>query len=81
MGITKLWDAIASHNLGSSMVTLKDPMDLAMELAEAMREFNLAGDSQILPGGSTTNYRIGDIVLKRIRETSLENNHSPELAA
>jgi len=46
-----------------------------------MLKFNLVGDAQVLPGGSTSNYRAGDVVLKRIRETSLENNHSPELAA
>ena len=51
------------------------------ELPEVMRIFNLTGDPQILPGGSTTNYRVGNFVLKQIKETSLENNHSPELAA
>ncbi len=56
-------------------------MNVCQDLAQAMREFNLAGNPQILPGGSTPNYRIGNIVLKRIRETSLENDHSPELAA
>ncbi len=72
---------MASQNLASSMVIRKDPINLPTELAEAMREFNLAGDPQILPGGSATNYQIRNVVLKRIRETSLENNHSPELAA
>jgi Ser/Thr protein kinase RdoA (MazF antagonist) len=56
-------------------------MNPSPNLAEAIREFNLSGEPQVLPGGSTANYRIGDIVLKRIRETSLENDHSPELAA
>ncbi len=50
-------------------------------VAQAMREYNLAGDARILPGGSTANYRVGNVVLKQIKETSLENNHSPELAA
>src|SRR6266542_1217326 len=35
----------------------------------------------LLPGGSTSVFRAGDVVLKRIKETSLENDHSPELSA
>ena len=50
-------------------------------LAQVMADFNLSGNPQILPGGSTPNYRVGNVVLKQIKETSLENDHSPELAA
>ncbi|HET8630814.1 MAG TPA: phosphotransferase [Thermomicrobiales bacterium] len=50
-------------------------------LARARREFGLEGEPAPLPGGTRQTYRVGDAVLKQIRETSLENNHSPELAA
>lgn len=49
-------------------------------LAHVLREFGLHAEPAALPGGTTTTFRVGDVVLKRIKETSLENNHSPELA-
>jgi hypothetical protein len=42
--------------------------------------FGLVGPPQLLPGGSATTYRVGSVVLKHVRETSLENHHSPALA-
>ncbi len=45
-------------------------------LANILREFNLIGESALLPGGSTQVFRCGSAVLKHIHETSLENNHS-----
>ena len=44
------------------------------------QRFGLSGETQVLPGGSVEVSRIGNVVLKHIRETSLENNHSPQLA-
>jgi len=43
--------------------------------------FGLVGRPQRLPGGSATTYRVGPVVLKHIRGTSLKNNHSPALAS
>jgi hypothetical protein len=51
------------------------------DLSPVLRQFNLSAPAELLPGGSTRVYRAGEVVLKRIRETSLENNHSPALAA
>ena len=65
--------------MGTHANTLKS--ELFPDVAEVLHQFNLVGDVKILPGGSTANYRVGNVVLKRIRENSLENNHSPELAA
>lgn len=44
-----------------------------------LEEFNLTGALELLPGGSTKTFRVGNVVLKHIRETSLENNHSLDL--
>jgi hypothetical protein len=49
--------------------------------SKVIQEFGLEGSSSLLPGGSTQTFRVGSAVLKRIRETSLENNGSPVLAA
>jgi Phosphotransferase enzyme family len=49
------------------------------EIAGVLRQFDLAGDTTILTGGTQPIYRAGDAVLKHIEETSLENNHSREL--
>jgi len=51
------------------------------DLRAALREFELDQEPVLLPGGSTGNYRSGAWVLKKIRATSLENDHSLELAA
>jgi Ser/Thr protein kinase RdoA (MazF antagonist) len=50
-----------------------------IELAETLRQFGLATELDQLPGGSQPTFRVGSAVLKRIQETSLENNHSPQL--
>jgi hypothetical protein len=55
-------------------------MKQAASLADAMREFGLVGTPVPLTGGSQTAYRVGDVVLKHVGETSLENNGSPILA-
>ncbi len=52
-----------------------------MNLSHILEQFNLAGEPSTLPGGSHRTFRVGRVVLKHIHETSLENNHSPELAA
>lgn len=51
------------------------------DLDPVLQAFQLSGEPRPLPGGSTDVYLVQDIVLKNIAETSLENNHSPELAA
>jgi len=45
-----------------------------------LNTFNLASNVEKLPGGSTGVYRVANLVLKHVTETSLENNHSPDLA-
>jgi uncharacterized protein (TIGR02569 family) len=50
-------------------------------LAPVLAAFNLSGEPSMLPGGTTQTFRVGDAVLKHIHESSLENNHSPALAA
>lgn len=50
------------------------------ELDSVIKRFGLEGVPQQLSGGSQRTFRVGDFVFKQIRETSLENNHSPELA-
>ena len=50
-------------------------------LQPALAEFGLTGEPRPLAFGTTQTYRIGDVVLKQIHETSLENNHSPQLAS
>ncbi len=44
-----------------------------------LEAFNLTGPLELLPGGSTQTFKTGNVVLKHIRETSLENNHSLDL--
>jgi len=48
---------------------------------QVMEQFGVSAQPEKLPGGSVEVTRVSDIVLKHIRETSLENNHSLELAA
>src|SRR5437660_955959 len=52
----------------------------ALSEESLLNTFNLASHAEKLPGGSTGVYRVANVVLKHIGETSLENNHSPELA-
>ncbi len=47
--------------------------------AEILRQFGLHAEPDQLPGGSQPTFRVGHAVLKRVKETSLENNHSPQL--
>jgi ribosomal protein S18 acetylase RimI-like enzyme len=47
---------------------------------DVLKEFGVHETPQKLPGGSVEVSRVGDIVIKHISETSLENNHSPDLA-
>jgi Ser/Thr protein kinase RdoA (MazF antagonist) len=49
------------------------------QLAKTLRQFGLSAELDQLPGGSQPTFRAGHAVLKRIKETSLENNHSPQL--
>jgi hypothetical protein len=48
-------------------------------LIDVLRQFQLNADIDQLPGGSQPTFRVGHAVLKRVKETSLENNHSPQL--
>ncbi|HEX6292262.1 MAG TPA: phosphotransferase [Herpetosiphonaceae bacterium] len=48
-------------------------------LSHVLRQFDLTAEPAALPGGTTTTFRVGDVVLKQIQETSLENNHSAQL--
>lgn len=48
-------------------------------LIETLRQFDLPIELHQLPGGSQPTFRAGNAVLKRVKETSLENNHSPQL--
>jgi hypothetical protein len=48
-------------------------------LTEIVRQFGLHAEPDQLPGGSQPTFRVGHAVLKRVKETSLENNHSPQL--
>jgi hypothetical protein len=48
-------------------------------LASVLQQFRLSANPSALPGGSQTVYRVGEAVLKHIEETSLENDHSPQL--
>ena len=47
--------------------------------AEILRQFGLRAELDQLPGGSHPTFRAGRAVLKHVEETSLENNHSPQL--
>jgi len=49
------------------------------QLAETLRQFGLSAELDQLPGGSQPAFCAGHAVLKQIKETSLENNHSPQL--
>jgi len=44
-------------------------------LTPVMAEFGLASELHLLEGGSVCVFRSGDLVFKRIHETSLENQH------
>jgi hypothetical protein len=50
-----------------------------MHLQETCEAFDLHASREQLSGGSQPTFKVGDVVLKRVQETSLENNHSPEL--
>jgi Ser/Thr protein kinase RdoA (MazF antagonist) len=45
-----------------------------------LEQFGLRGDPTPLPGGSRPVYRVGDVVLKRLRSGSLEHDRSLDLA-
>lgn len=54
------------------------------QIDHVLHQFDLDTDSGgcksgALPGGTTQTFRVGNAVLKRIRETSLENDHSLDL--
>lgn len=55
-------------------------MNNPSSLSRLLRQFDLEGEPLLLPGGSTQTFRVGNAVLKQVKETSLENNHSPSLA-
>lgn len=48
-------------------------------LTATLHQFGLSAPPDQLPGGSQPTFRVGKAVLKRVKETSLENNHSPQL--
>jgi uncharacterized protein (TIGR02569 family) len=51
-----------------------------MNIQEISEAFNIqASPEQQLSGGSQPTFKVGNAVFKRVKETSLENNHSPEL--
>jgi hypothetical protein len=50
-----------------------------MNLQEAFDAFDLQAAPELLSGGSQPTFKVGNVVLKRVQETSLENNHSPAL--
>jgi Ser/Thr protein kinase RdoA (MazF antagonist) len=50
-----------------------------MNLQDTLDVFNLQASPEPLSGGSQLTFKVGNVVLKRVQETSLENNHSPEL--
>lgn len=45
-------------------------------LLKTLQQFNLSGNAEMLPNGSQTVFRVGDVVLKPVGEVSLESNHS-----
>jgi hypothetical protein len=47
---------------------------------QVINRFGANATPEKLPGGSVEVSRVGNIVIKHISETSLENNHSPQLA-
>ncbi|MEM7033697.1 MAG: aminoglycoside phosphotransferase family protein [Chloroflexota bacterium] len=48
-------------------------------LMKVLYQFDLNAEPTQLEGGSQATFRVGDVVLKQVKETSLENNHSPKL--
>jgi hypothetical protein len=50
-----------------------------MNLQEVFDAFDLQAAPEPLSGGSQPTFKVGNVVLKCVQETSLENNHSPEL--
>src|SRR6266700_184222 len=50
-----------------------------MNLQDVSDAFNIQAFPEPLSGGSQPTFKVGNVVLKRVQETSLENNHSPEL--
>src|SRR5215469_5056996 len=52
-----------------------------MNLPDVLDAFNLQASPEPLSGGSQPTFKVGNVVLKRVKETSLDNNHSPELIA
>lgn len=50
-----------------------------MNLQDVLDAFNIQASPEQLSGGSQPTFKVGNVVLKRVKETSLENNHSPEL--
>ena len=50
-----------------------------MNLQDAADAFDIQASPEPLSGGSQTTFKVGNVVLKRGKETSLENNHYPEL--
>jgi hypothetical protein len=55
-------------------------MNTDQKLLPVLRQFNLTANPEVLPGGSRATFRVGNVVLKQVKETSLENNHSPQLS-
>src|SRR5262249_36874527 len=50
-----------------------------LNLAEGFAAFNLQASPEPLSGGSQPPLNGGNVVLKRVKEPSLQNKHSPEL--
>jgi hypothetical protein len=52
-----------------------------MNIQEIADVFNIQAshEPEQLSGGSQPTFKVGKAVLKQVKETSLENNHSPEL--
>lgn len=50
-----------------------------MNLQDALDAFSIQASPEQLSGSSQPTFKVGNVVLKRVKETSLENNHSPEL--
>jgi len=54
-------------------------MNIENPLTNILHQFNLSVEPTQLPGGSQATFRVGDIVLKQVKEASFEKNHSPKL--
>ncbi len=50
-----------------------------MNLQDVSDAFDLQASPEPLSGGSQPTFKVGNVVLKRVKEPSLENNRSPEL--